>query len=453
MTPKILAGITFLCLSYALNAQIPLTITEFDFEETPLIDIAVGDLDANGKTDIYIIGEGAQQIFRLTNLGNGTNFIKTPYFSLDKQPTSMGTISWNGGDDMYYTLKGEEGMFTLYGKDPLINEKKSGAVLLDTVGGLTQADLQPFDHTQMLMSSDTAGKLYFLQIVFGSFNYIFPRTSSSLSMMGDPGEISSFGTFDTIDFFVPNVTTGQLMTGEVVFNGMTGDPIYEDQLEVLDDQLVHPLSSMTYSATIDNRMLFVLDTGSNEIYKYVFDGGSFTKSTLDASFTSPSMMALGFVDNDTFPDLVVADGPSLWLLSNVPSRSNGVQAELIVTYDEPISEFVLTDFDGDGIDDIASVPVSRNKVLVARNDILSATQEIVAEPFGYYPNPASSEFYFSGHQIPDAVRMISTNGQLYTPEISAGKISLVSVPSGFYIVQTEVEGKVFVDRISVLASK
>lgn len=450
---RILVGITFLCLSFSLNAQIPLTITEFDFEETPLIDMAVGDLDDNGKTDIYVIGEGAQKIFRLTNLGNGTAFINATYYDLAAQPTSMGTISWNGGDDMYYTLAGEEGMFTLYGKDPLINEKKSGAVLLDTVGGLTQADLQPFGPiSQMLISSDTTGTLQFLQIIFGSFNYIFPQTSSSLPMAGDPGVISSFGLGDTVIFFVPSINTGEVMTGSMSFNYMTGQADYEDQLEVFDNGLQHPLSSLTYSDTMGNQMMFVLDTGSNEVYKYVFEGDMYSKTTLDASFADPAMMALGYLDGDEFPDLIVADGPSLWLLSNAPSRS-GVQAEIIVTYDEPIGEFVLTDFDGDGIDDIASVPVTRNKVLVARNDILSKSIEIAAEPFGYYPNPASSELYFSGQQVPGSIKFVSTNGQWYTPEISAGKIDLANIPSGLYIVQTEVEGKVFVDRISVLASK
>ncbi len=417
-----------------------------------MIDIAVGDLDANGKTDIYVIGEGAQEIIRLTNLGNGTNFINTPYYSLNAQPLSMGTLSLNGGDDMYYTLEGEMGMFTLYGQDPLIDEKKKGETLLDTVGGLTQADLQPFDHSQLLISSDTSGKLYFLQIVFGSFNYIFPRTSGSLSMIGDPGEISSFGYGDTIVFFVPSVTTGQLLTGEVVFDNMNGDAIYEDQLEVFDDGLDHPLSSMTYSDTMGNRMMFVLDTGSNEIYKYVFQGGSHSKSTLDASFTNPSMMAFGYLDGDEYPDLVVADGNSLWLLSNAPSRS-GVQAELIVTYDEPIGEFVLADFDGDGIDDIASVPVTRDKVLVARNDILSATQEIEAESFGYWPNPATNVLYYNGIDLPNHVQLIATNGQVFIPEVSAGKIGLSNIPTGFYIVQTELEGKVFVDKVSVLRGK
>jgi hypothetical protein len=42
-----------------LTAQIPLTITEFDFAATPLINIAVGDADANGNTDIYVVAEGA----------------------------------------------------------------------------------------------------------------------------------------------------------------------------------------------------------------------------------------------------------------------------------------------------------------------------------------------------------------------------------------------------------
>ena len=73
-----------------LNAQIPLTITEFDFAATPLINIAVGDADANGRKDIYVVAEGAQRITRLTNLGNGTAFTTTNYLALTKQPESVG---------------------------------------------------------------------------------------------------------------------------------------------------------------------------------------------------------------------------------------------------------------------------------------------------------------------------------------------------------------------------
>ena len=444
---RLLIVLTALWMSFSLNAQIPLTITEFNFEDVPLIDIAVGDLDDNGRTDIYVIGEETQEIIRLTNLGNGTNFIKTTYYQLDKQPMSMGTISFNGGDDMYFMLDGEPGINVLYGKDPFISEKQPGEKMLDTVGGLTQVDLSAFNFSQMLTSSDTSGNLHFQQIVFGSFNYIFPYTSSSLPFVGTPGQISSFGLGDTIVFFVPDISSGQLFTGQASLNLMNSEVDYEDQLDLMDGDLVHPLASLTYSDTMGNRMMFVLDTGSHEIYKYVFQDDSFTKTTLDASFTEPTMMALGFVDGDNFPDLVVADQDKLWLLSNVPSRSNG-QAELIVIYDEPIGEFVLTDFDGDGIDDIASVPVSRDKVLVARNDLMTSTQEIETEPFGYWPNPVTTHLYFSATIVPDRVELISTNGQIYLPETSAGKIDLSGVPAGIYIVRTSAEGKIYADKIS-----
>ncbi len=445
MTRTLLSLLSFLC--FQLTAQIPLTITEFDFEEVPLIDIAVGDLDDNGRTDIYLIGEETQEIIRLTNLGNGTNFIKTTYYLLDEQPLSMGTISFNGGDDMYYMLEGQPGIHVLYGKDPFISEKQSGATLLDTVGGLTQLDLSAFNFSQMLMSSDTSGNLHFEQIIFGSFNYIFPNTSSSLPFAGEAGQISSFGLGDSIDFYVPDVTSGQIFSGQATFNQMNGDINYEDQLEVFDNGLEHPVATMTYSDTMGNRMMFVLDTGLHEIIKYVFQEGMYSKTTLDASFTSPTMMAMGFVDGDNFPDLVVADQDKLWLISNAPSRSNG-QAELIVTYDEPIGEFVLTDFDGDGIDDIASVPVSRDKVLVARNDLMTSVQEIESEPFGYWPNPTSTHLYFSESLVPERVELIATNGQIYFPNSEGGKIDVSGIPTGIYIVRTFAEGKMYVDKIS-----
>ena len=430
-----------------LNAQIPLTITEFDFAATPLINIAVGDADANGRKDIYVVAEGAQRITRLTNLGNGTAFTTTNYLALTKQPESVGVISLNGGDDLYYTLEGDMGMYTLYSKDEWNAEKKDGPVLLDTIGGIEQAHLKSFNYPRLVLTSDTAGDLHFVEIINGSFNTIFAISSYSINTSITPGVMSSFVRGDTITYFVPDVPSGQLLKGTVIWNSAINQLFYQEPLEVMDADLQHPVASFTYTDLAGLQMLFVLDTGTNEIYKYVFQGDSFVKTTIDAALTSPSLMSFGYLDNDTLPDLVVADGNNLWLLSNAPSR--GLQPELIMSYDEPIGEFYLADFNNDGIDDIVSVPVSRNKVLVSRNDILSGTQPVESLPFGYWPNPARQELYFNPAQQPVWVKIIAADGRIYAPQIADGSIRLNGIPAGVYLIQTGLDSKVYVDKVSI----
>ena len=171
------------------------------------------------------------------------------------------------------------------------------------------------------------------------------------------------------------------------------------------------------------------------------------KTTIDAAFTAPSLMSFGYIDNDTLPDFVVADGSNLWLLSNAPSR--GLQPELIMSYDEPIGEFYLADFNNDGIDDIVSVPVSRNKVLVSRNDILSGTQPVESLPFGYWPNPARQELYFNPAQQPAWVKIIAPDGRTFAPQIVDGSIRLNGIPAGVYLIQTGLDSKVYVDKVSI----
>ena len=430
-----------------LNAQIPLTITEFDFAATPLINIAVGDADANGRKDIYVVAEGAQRITRLTNLGNGTAFTTTNYLALTKQPESVGVISLNGGDDLYYTLEGDMGMYTLYRKDEWNAEKKDGPVLLDTIGGIEQAHLKSFNYPRLVLTSDTAGDLHFVEIINGSFNVIFAISSYSINTSITPGQMSSFVRGDTITYFVPDVPSGQLLKGTVIWNSAINQLFYQEPLQVMDADLQHPVASFTYTDAAGSQLLFVLDTGTNEIYKYVFQGESFVKTTIDAAFTSPSLMSFGYIDNDTLPDLVVADGSNLWLLSNVPSR--GLQPELIMSYDEPIGEFYLADFNNDGIDDIVSVPVGRNKVLVSRNDILSGTQPVESLPFGYWPNPARQELYFNPAQQPASVKIIAADGRTYVPQIADGSIGLNGIPAGVYMIQTGQDSKVYVDKVSI----
>lgn len=430
-----------------LNAQIPLTITEFDFAATPLINIAVGDADANGRKDIYVVAEGAQRITRLTNLGNGTAFTTTNYLALTKQPESVGVISLNGGDDLYYTLEGDMGMYTLYSKDEWNAEKKDGPVLLDTIGGIEQAHLKSFNYPRLVLTSDTAGDLHFVEIINGSFNVIFAISSYSINTSITPGQMSSFVRGDTITYFVPDVPSGQLLKGTVIWNSAINQLFYQEPLQVMDADLQHPVASFTYTDAAGSQLLFVLDTGTNEIYKYVFQGDSFVKTTIDAAFTSPSLMSFGYIDNDTLPDLVVADGSNLWLLSNVPSR--GLQPELIMSYDEPIGEFYLADFNNDGIDDIVSVPVGRNKVLVSRNDILSGTKPVEALPFGYWPNPARQELYFNPAQQPASVKIIAADGRTYVPQIADGSIGLNGIPAGVYIIQTGHDSKVYIDKVSI----
>jgi hypothetical protein len=430
-----------------LTAQIPLTITEFDFAATPLINIAVGDADANGNTDIYVVAEGAQRITRLLNLGNGTAFTSANYLALPKQPESVGVMSLNGGDDLYYTLEGDMGAYTLYSKDPWNSEKSAGPVLLDTVGGIRQAHIKSFNYPRLVMASDSAGDLHFVEIINGSFNVVFAISSYSINTDITPGVMSSFSRGDTITYFVPDAPSGRLLKGSVIWNSLLNQLSYQEPLEAFDTDLQHPVSSFTYTDAAGLQMMFVLDTGANEIYKYVFQGGSFVKTTIDAAFTSPSLMSFGFIDNDTLPDLVVADGNNLWLLSNAPSRS--LQPELIMSYEEPIGEFYLADFNNDGIDDIVSVPVDRNKILVSRNDILSATKPVEALPFGYWPNPAKQELYFNPAQQPAWVKIIAADGRTYVPQIADGSIGLNGIPAGVYIIQSGYEAKVFIDKVSI----
>lgn len=443
----LLISLAMICLR--LTAQIPLTITEFDFAATPVINIAVGDADANGKKDIYLITSGAQYITRLTNLGNGTAFTGANYLALPKQPESVGVISLNGGDDLYYTLSGDPGMYTLYSKDQWNTEKTAGPVLLDTIGGISQADLKPFNFSRVLMTSDTSGDLHFAQIMNGSFNIILQAATYSMNTAIDPGAMSAFINGDTVQFFVPDVTSGRLLRGTIIREILYSELIYQEPLEVIDADLDHPVASFTYKDLSGLHLMFLLDTGTNEIYKYLFQGDSFSKTTIDAAFTSPSKMSIGYIDNDTFPDLVVADGNNLWLLSNAPSRGSALQPELIMSYEEPIGEFFLADFNDDGIDDIVSVPVSRNKVLISRNDILSNTNEIENLPFGYWPNPAKHEIYFNPAQRPSWVKFIAPDGRIYVPQMVDQAIGLNGIPAGVYLIQTGYNSRVFIDKVSV----
>ena len=74
--------------------------------------------------------------------------------------------------DLYYTLEGDMGMYTLYSKDEWNAEKKDGPVLLDTIGGIEQAHLKSFNYPRLVLTSDTAGDLHFVEIINGSFNTI-----------------------------------------------------------------------------------------------------------------------------------------------------------------------------------------------------------------------------------------------------------------------------------------
>ncbi len=110
---------------------------------------------------------------------------------------------------------------------------------------------------------------------------------------------------------MPDVPSGRLLKGSVIWNSLLNQLNYQEPLEVIDTDLQHPVASFTYTDAAGLQMMFVLDTGTNEIYKYVFQGDSFVKTTIDAAFTSPSLMSFGYIDNDTLPDLVVADGNNL----------------------------------------------------------------------------------------------------------------------------------------------
>ncbi len=430
-----------------MTAQYPLTVSAFDFTATPVRQIAIGDADDNGLVDIYLIAEGLSQITRLTNQGNGIDFTADLYHALSSEPVSLGVLSLNGGDDLYYTLEGEPGMFTLLGKDTWNNEKDAGPVLFDQVLGLSQAHLNQFNFSNLVVASDQDHHLHFVQIVAGSFNIIQILSGYTFDPNTVTGLISTFSSGDRIDYILPDVAAGQLLMGST----QLGFPLaeYNDQLELIDADLQHPVASLSYTDPGGTQMMFVLDTGTQQIYKYVRQGGSFLRTTIDTDFSDPVTMAMGFIDQDAFPDLVVADGKNLWLLSNAPSRSGSLQPELMMTYDEVIDVLIVADVNGDGLGDIITVPVTRDKILVSRNDLLLNAREVTALSLGYWPNPTGDQLYFPAGIQPDEVEFIALDGQVFLPVIQNGTIDLRYMPSGAYMVRTKMNQQVYLDKIII----
>ncbi len=65
-------------------------------------------------------------------------------------------------------------------------------MLLDTIGGIKQAHIKSFNYPHLVMASDTAGDLHFVEIINGSFNVVFAISSYSINTAITPGVMSSF---------------------------------------------------------------------------------------------------------------------------------------------------------------------------------------------------------------------------------------------------------------------
>ncbi len=83
-------------------------------------------------------------------------------------------------------------------------------MLLDTIGGIEQAHLKSFNYPRLVLTSDTAGDLHFVEIINGSFNVIFAISSYSINTSITPGQMSSFDRGDTITYFVPDIQSCKL---------------------------------------------------------------------------------------------------------------------------------------------------------------------------------------------------------------------------------------------------
>jgi hypothetical protein len=429
-------------------AQIPLTITEFDYSGTPVIDMAVGDLDANGRDDIYLIATGEDRIIKLNNLGNGIAFTGLTYLALPGQPEALGTVSLNGGDDLFYVLTGQSGMRTLFGRDPWITEKTEGPTFFETVPGIRQVNLQPFNYSQVLVAADTARALHFAQIVQGSFNSVGILSTHRMLSGGLPGEIGGFTDGDTLDFFVPDAANGQLKRTRIGHDAFYMAS-YEDDLSVIDAAYESPVAALSYSDSTGLRLVFVLDTADQTLSKLVFQNGSFVKTAVDVSLTDMRRIGLGYLDDDPHVDLVIANGNELWMLSNAPQRSLSLAPTLITTYDKPVGQFFLTDFNADGIDDIVSLPEDGTSVLVSRNEILSATGDPVIPAFGYWPNPAQHTLFFPADRQVDEVRFTAVDGRTWTLGASSGRIDISRLPAGLFAVSTRTGDVIYQDRIVI----
>jgi len=436
--------------SSQLQAQIPLTITEFNYSATPVIDMAVGDLDGNGRDDIFLLAVGEDRIIKLNNLGNGIAFTGATYLTLPVQPEALGTVSLNGGDDLFYVLSGQTGMRTLFGRDPWIAEKTEGPVFFETVPGIRQVNLQPFNYSQVLMAADTANALHLAQIVQGSFNSVGILSVHRMLSGGLPGEIGGFTDGDTLDFFVPDAANGQLKCTRIGHDAFYM-ALYEDDLSVIDAAYESPVSALAYSDSTGLRLVFVLDTAAQTLSKLVFQNGNFVKTAIDVSLSDMRRIGLGYLDDDPHVDLVIANGNELWMLSNAPQRSLSVVPTLIATYEQPVGQFFLTDFNGDGIDDIVSLPDDGTTVLVSRNEILSATGEPVLPSFGYWPNPAQNTLFFQADRAVNEARITAIDGRSWTLDATSGRIDIIRLPAGLFTVTTRVGDEIFQDKIGITA--
>ena len=80
------------------------------------------------------------------------------------------------------------------------------------------------------------------------------------------------------------------------------------------------------------------------------------------------------------------------------------------------------------------------------------TQLITTDEIQVYPNPANDVVFVrtpSGSQI-HSVELYSMNGQRFTSSVAMGRIDVSALAPGLYILQLNVDGKLWQSRLSIM---
>jgi hypothetical protein len=439
------------------------------------LDVATGDLDADGAPDVIVSGLTTVSIF----LNDGTtNFrVGPPDVTVQSGPVAAVAvdIDEDGFDEIFV---GMECLNGAQGGIARISHALGPVVELDTIlvaetgiFHVGRADVDGNGRDDVLFTHpwvDQVGLFYTVGpgvqnlVLTGSPNADTPNAVLAADLDGD-------GYLDLVRDATSTVSDIQWHRNNTI-GGFPGalplGHVLPSTDELVGGFAVGDLNNDAYTDVVAS-----IDDGTEQLAIYFnnWDGTVWTQAILEPTMYADDIL-VGDLDSDGHKDIVAlaedTPAPWVWMANGNGTFAPGVELSSMISR---VYSIVLDDLDGDGdLDllasgmDTAGVSLFATGVYWYENDgdmitALGRQQEKIGD-FAIWPNPTSESFHAEGFgllNVFDRVEVRSTDGRLVAQSSHhAGRMFVFDVSNladGIYVVHLSMRGVAVHDQLLVLA--
>jgi len=206
-----------------------------------------------------------------------------------------------------------------------------------------------------------------------------------------------------------SIDTDDTATATDLADSITNDVRIGITVPGVDQTATSNLGVVTITASTPGPIGNTIDLASNDATRFAISragisgGGSYSETPIINSIARPAVVMVTDLNNDTYSDIIISNGGSngddiIWFESTGPGT---YYSEVMISNAQAqVFGVAVADFDGDGDNDLASIPFQDNAMFeyelnwFSNNLIILGLNDNSLNKISIYPNPTSDKLNF-----------------------------------------------------------